>query len=590
MSQQDAKSQIKPGSPIPTPENFPVVWEHPEDAGLHWTFDPVHSGEVVPTLMVSLSGSYLANGFSTAAEQYGMALQMKMCQVNGYSYTAVTPKDLPPLPVQKALGWLQQKVPRLADRLLSQALAKSNAETLSRMNAAADSLESRWEQEWKPAIRRMLDYLENLELEGADAAALLAYLNEALERTYQVWRIHFEIVMPATMAIARFDDFYTKTFADSGELDSQKLLQGIDNSFLAGDRALWTLSRKAAAQPELEAILLGPDLRAIPQALAASDVGRAFWAEMQAFLSDYGRRGQQSDGFREESWIENPSTALLLLRSWLRRPDHSPVQQQERLAAEREAAIAAARSRLAERDEATRNRFEHLLATAQMGMYLHEEHNFWIDQRTMYGCRRLMLGCARVLAENGVISQPSDIWHLTLDEVRAGLQNQPPTDLSSRIERRRSQLEHFRSITPPRAIGTMPLLSPPTDDPMSAMFSKMDGADRSGEDHARNELLGNAGSAGKVRGTARVIHDLADAHALRDGEILIARATMPPWTPIFSVAAGLVTETGGMLSHAAVVAREYGIPAVVGVADATARITTGRTVEVDGSQGVVRLL
>lgn len=590
MSRKDDTPHPRPGSPIPTPANFPVVWENPEDARLLWTFDPVHSGEVIPTLMASLSGQLLPSGFSTAAQQYGMSLQMDMRHVNAYSYTSVTPQDLPPLPIQRAFSWLQQKVPGLADRLLSQALAKSNAETLSRMNAAADTLEVRWEQEWKPAIRRMLDYLEGLDLDTADPPTLLTYLDEAIERSYQIWRIHFEIVMPATMAIGRFDDFYGETFAGGAELDSQKLLQGIDNSFLAGDRALWTLSRKAAAQPEVEAILLDADLKAIPQALAATETGRGFWAEMEDFLSEYGRRGQQSDGFREESWIENPSTALLLLRSWLRHPDHSPVEQQERLAAEREAAVAASRSRLAGRDEAIRSRFEHLLATAQMGMYLHEEHNFWIDQRTMYACRRLILACTQKLAQMEIISQPSDIWHMALEEVRAGLQNQAAADLRSRIDRRRAEMEKFRAITPPRAIGTMPLLSPPKDNPMTAMFAKMDGADRSGEAHARNELLGNAGSAGKVQGRARVIHDLADAHSLQDGEILIARATMPPWTPLFSIAAGLVTETGGMLSHAAVVAREYGIPAVVGVADATAHIATGRLVEVDGSRGVVRLI
>ena len=103
-------------------------------------------------------------------------------------------------------------------------------------------------------------------------------------------------------------------------------------------------------------------------------------------------------------------------------------------------------------------------------------------------------------------------------------------------------------------------------------------------------LPGNAGSAGSVRGKARVIRTLADASRLQPGEILVTTATAPAWTPLFAVAAGVVTDTGGILSHCAVVAREYGIPAVVGVMGATAMIADGQWVEVDGNAGVVRLI
>lgn len=579
-----------PGAPIPVPADFPVVWQNPDDAKRLWTFDRVHSGEVVPTLMVSLSRKVLAPNFGAAAESYGMPLQMEMRHINAYSFTSVTPKGLPPESVQRFLSRLNRFAPALVDGLMRRATAKGNAETLARMNRAADTLQQRWEQEWLPGIRQEIAYWEGMQLNEADPTALLVYLKETLSRAGRIWRIHFEIVMPGTLAPARFDAFYRELFPDSGELDSQRLLQGIDNSFLAADRALWALSRTAAAQPEVAEILLGDDLHAIPQALQKSQAGQRFWAEMQAFLAEYGRRGQQSDAFREESWIENPTTALLLLRSYLRRPEQNPVERQEALTAAREQAVADARARLAGRDEATRARFEQLLASAQTGMYLHEEHNFWIDQRSMYECRRLIQACAAALARTGVLSQADDIWHMTLEEVEAGLAGQTQPGLADRITQRRAEFAHFRSVPAPDAIGTTPLLAPPKDNPMALMFAKMDGKDRRGEEHARNELLGNAGSAGKVRGRARVIHDLADAHQLREGEILVARATMPPWTPLFSVAAGLITETGGMLSHAAVVAREYGIPAVVGVADATARISTGSTVEVDGSSGRVRLL
>jgi phosphoenolpyruvate synthase/pyruvate phosphate dikinase len=99
-----------------------------------------------------------------------------------------------------------------------------------------------------------------------------------------------------------------------------------------------------------------------------------------------------------------------------------------------------------------------------------------------------------------------------------------------------------------------------------------------------------AGSSGKVRGAARVIRSLADAARLGRGEILVAETTAPPWTPLFATAAAVVTDTGGVLSLCAVVAREYAIPAVVGVGTATAVIRDGQTIEVDGDAGVVRVI
>jgi pyruvate,water dikinase len=102
-------------------------------------------------------------------------------------------------------------------------------------------------------------------------------------------------------------------------------------------------------------------------------------------------------------------------------------------------------------------------------------------------------------------------------------------------------------------------------------------------------VKGNPGSPGKVKGIARVIRTLAEADRLHPGEILVTESTTPPWTPLFAVAAGLVSDTGGVLSHTAVVAREYGLPAVVGTGRGTDRIVDGMVIEVDGDAGLVHL-
>jgi pyruvate,water dikinase len=103
-------------------------------------------------------------------------------------------------------------------------------------------------------------------------------------------------------------------------------------------------------------------------------------------------------------------------------------------------------------------------------------------------------------------------------------------------------------------------------------------------------LRGTAGSSGTVRGPAKVVRSLAEAGKLQPGDILVAETTAPPWTPLFATAAAVVTDVGGVLSHCAVVAREYRIPTVVGTGRATATIQDGQTIEVDGDAGVVRIV
>ena len=104
------------------------------------------------------------------------------------------------------------------------------------------------------------------------------------------------------------------------------------------------------------------------------------------------------------------------------------------------------------------------------------------------------------------------------------------------------------------------------------------------------EIMGKPGSAGTVRGTARIISSIAEAGRLQPGDILVAETTAPPWTPLFATVAAVVTDTGGVLSHCAVVAREYAIPAVVGTGGASKVIADGQTIEVDGDAGIVRIV
>ena len=153
---------------------------------------------------------------------------------------------------------------------------------------------------------------------------------------------------------------------------------------------------------------------------------------------------------------------------------------------------------------------------------------------------------------------------------------------------RKAEMEYFRTITPLPAIGSAPPESA-ADDPLSRAMAKFMGAAAPATTEP-GVVLGSAGSPGIMRGTAKVVLSLADAGKVQPGDILVTEYTGPWWTPLFGVAGALVTDFGGVLSHCAVVAREFGIPAVVGTGSATTTLIDGQLIEVDGDQGIVRII
>jgi rifampicin phosphotransferase len=151
-------------------------------------------------------------------------------------------------------------------------------------------------------------------------------------------------------------------------------------------------------------------------------------------------------------------------------------------------------------------------------------------------------------------------------------------------------MDHFSLVPPPLKLGTMPAFE--LEDGGSVMRALSKGEFRPSDTSPReaHSVKGIPGSAGVARGTARVIHSLAEAGKLQPGDVLVAEFTVPPWTPLFATASAVVTDIGGVLCHSAVVAREYRIPAVVGTGHATSTFHDGQLLEVDGNAGTVRVI
>ncbi len=215
------------------------------------------------------------------------------------------------------------------------------------------------------------------------------------------------------------------------------------------------------------------------------------------------------------------------------------------------------------------NRLLHVMNEASV---LREHHKFMLV-KLLRVMEDVLKNQAKELTADQQLSQPDDIWFLTFPELLA-LYSGDLADVTELVTRRRTQLEQFQKMSPPMVItsdGETPIVQYQMDDaPLGA-------------------LIGNPVSPGIVEGVIHIIHD-PKTETLKPGEILVAPFTDPGWTPLFINAGGLIMEVGGIMNHGSVVAREYGIPAVVGVRDATTTLQTGQTVRIDGNRGVIEVL
>jgi rifampicin phosphotransferase len=303
--------------------------------------------------------------------------------------------------------------------------------------------------------------------------------------------------------------------------------------------------------------------------------GPEFAAALEQFLSRYGSRGASEIDPSRPRWRDDPSLLLRVITGGLSATNagaHRHHHQAQVLAGENAAKRLVAAASRGLGGPLRRRLVRRLTRVARIGLGLREHPKFIIVQvLAMIRTEVLLAGAS--LAKRGQLANARDVWHLGFDELATALDD-PTLDLRERVAARLADFRRDQVRKPPIAIasdGEIPTLE----------------AERA--DLPPGALAGTAASTGVVEGVARVVTDPA-REVLHAGEILVAPFTDPGWTPLFVHAVGLVTEVGGLMTHGAVVAREYGIPAVVSVASAVTHIKTGQRIRVDGTRGFVQIL
>lgn len=545
--------------PLPVPEEFSFEWDSPEEASQFWTADLMHWPNGISPMSATLDMPAFVRGMMKASEALCMPFDTKASKfkvIRGYVYNGFVPYSTDPVKMDARLKQMQ-----------------------ARMMEHVPGLLDRWKAEYEPEVRSINDETLNGDYSKLGDRDLCELLERIVDKREREGELHFLAVFPAGGAFMFFEEVYTQLFGEPKAGEHYALVQGFPNKSVEIGIALWHLAQEARRRPEVLKVLRGVPASAVHSALAESAGAEGFRGAVEEFLRTYGWKGSELD-IAATTWAENPTTVYNLIRDYAERDDYDPEEEMRSVVAARKARERTLEGSLS---GGALEMFRRALGGAQQYLPIQEDHNFWIDQQGVSVQRVPVLEAGRRLGAAGRLDSADDVFHLTYDELADALRGGKGS-LQEIVKRRLRDREENRSLKPPAALGTAPPLQQADDPMMSKFFGGLPP-----ESSDPRLIKGNAASRGTVTGVARVIQSLDEAHRLKAGEILVCPSTMPAWTPLFALASAVVTDHGGVLSHTAIVAREYGIPAVVGTKIATSQIEDGMRITVDGADGSIRL-
>jgi phosphohistidine swiveling domain-containing protein len=539
-----------------------VTFPEPDEIEGFWALDKIHAPRPVTPLSFDLVVRTLAEGFTKAQAEYDCPIMVTTNEVNHFFYVSFHP-----IPDEN----------EIADRL---------TRYQDKLTEMVPGVGKTWDEEWKPEVIARNVPLKTVDWSALSDDELVAKLDELTEEMRHQWWIHGHINF-VLLSSSAFCDLYDSIVHPDDPTESYQTLHGFPTTSVDAGRGLWKLSRVVLGSPALKELFETTSVAELPAKLAETEEGRAFRQQLDDFLFDYGWRHDAVYDLADVPWRENLSVPLGSIANMMGLEDSNDpdVIYQQKVKA-REALLAKAREKLAD-DPDSLAQFDAMYESARYSFPLTEDHAFYIDQLYISVFRRFVLAVGDRLVAKGQIDKADDVFFLYRDELVAALQD--GSDQRALVAGRRASFDAASQVTAPTTLGTPP---PPPEVPdpfMDAVVFRLLGMVPPEESPEPGTLKGVAGAQGVYTGTARVVKSLEEANDLEDGEVMVCEMTLPPWVPVFSVAGAIVADTGGVLCHTAIVAREFGVPCVVGSEVGTTAIKTGQTITVDGTRGFVYL-
>lgn len=567
-----------------------------EDA-MFWFQDGIHWGQAVMPWDATFYEFALASlsQYNTRHYMIPPALGVDFRILNGYAYLAPVGVSDP--------AEIERRVPLFLERA-------------GFYFGNWDDLYAKWLGKIRPLIEEMeglsfqpLPEMEDIEVvtsgrgmgSGPD---MLSEYHKLVELALKLWQYHFEFLNLGYAAYLDYFGFCKQAFPNIPDLGIAKMVAGVEVDLFRPNEELKNLAHAAVDLGLADRFSSGTAAEIMAD-LESSEAGRTWlanWDEVKHPWFNFSAGG----GFyhSDDIWIENLEVPLGYLRGYISRiqagddisrPIDAVRAERDRIVAEYTELLGSDEDRAA---------FEQKLGLARVVFPYVENHNFYVEHWGHSVLWRKMRELGSVFVKEGFFEQENDVFFLKRDEVpeaiwdmysawAVGTEPRGPKYWPRELTRRRGILDALSKWSPPKALGQPPeVVTEPftimlwgiTSDSVSMWLGSGDG-----EGNA-NELRGFAASAGVAEGPARVIFTADEIKMVQPGEILVAPITAPSWAPIFGTITATVTDIGGMMSHAAIVCREYGLPAVTGTAFATRDIKTGQRIRVDGSNGTVTML
>jgi pyruvate,water dikinase len=570
--------QARPVTALPEPlDTSPIEWKMADPRGQYMRasvielmpdpLSPLFATLGLPAWNSALRGLVRIPGITRAGNQRLVEVfdEYTLMTINDYAYYDLTSLRMNP-------GKLVLLVPNF----------------VGIMRFVIKTAKQRWEKEHCEYID-LVERWEETDLATASAGYLFNGAAAITDKAAQYYlTIQGGILPAAYMSEGFFTIVYDKLIKRRGDPSAPTFVLGYDSEPIRAEKSLYDLAQWVRTQPELEKALSempGPRFAEAYRAEQVAGGDPAVWSEFRqrltSHLTHYGHAIYDLD-FAKPLPVDDPAALFETLKFFLSGKATNPNTRQEKAAAKREQAKEQILARLGNGPRA--RMFKRMVNWAQDMAPLRE------DALADVGLgwplvRRMLHELGRRLVEAGSVGTQDDIFWLNVDEVQEAVraldEGQTPTQYQDQIIERRVRWKREQKVNPPVALpikGGTRFLGIDFKELMPAKTEQVAG----------NVLKGIGASAGKVTGEARVIHGPDEFAQMQHGDILVARITTPAWTPLFALAAGVVTDVGGPLSHSSIVAREYHIPAVLGTGFATERLQSGQTITVDGDAGIVK--
>ncbi len=536
-----------------------------EVRGFH-IFEKMHAPRALHPLSGDLVALRLAVGFTTAQQEYDCPTVATAIMANNYIYLGLNPHP--------DAGVLKDRMSRY----------------MGFVERVAPLVGQRWHEFWFPMIRQRNDAERDIDYASMSDEMVFARYFDMCRWMDEMWYVHGHINF-ALIAGTALSDFYDEVMSPEDPTESYQILQGYHTRPVDAAHGLWKLSRDVKSNPTLKKLFAETHPRDLKDKLKASKDGVAFLAQLDEYLYEFGWRSDAVFDLADVTWREDPTIPLGSIARFVPMGEEDdPMIAYNKSVERRKERTAAIRQRLAN-DKEKLAEFERLLGFSKYAYPLTEDHAFYIDQMGVALFRRYILILGERLAARGCLETGNDIFFLRDRDVRDAMAND--TNYRALVIERKAQYQASVEVGPRPFLGNPPPPPKPGEfiDPFfDALGTRLLGVKPPSEgEQDKNVIDGVAGSPGTYTGIARVVRSLEEAGDLQDGEIMVCEMTLPPWVPMFAIAGAVVSDVGGIMSHCAIIAREFGIPSVVGSVDGTARIETGWTVTVDGTNGKVYL-